>query len=153
MKLRLQKRLSSKVAKAGKDRIRFDSESLDDIKAAITKADIRELMKDGAIKILPKTGTSRHRARERHLQRKKGRQSGASKKKGKAGARTPRKRTWINKIRLQRSILKKLRDKKTLDPRTYRELYMKAKGGFFRNRKHLLLYLKQQGYLKEAKKW
>jgi len=151
MDLKLQKTLASKVAGVGKDRIKFDSESFDDIKEAITKADIRSLIKGGAIKVLPKVGTARHRARERHIQKKKGRQRGVAKKKGKAGARTPRKRVWINRIRLQRSILKKLRDKKKIDPRTYRDLYLKAKGGVFRSRKHLLMYLKQQGYLKSEK--
>ncbi len=150
--LKLQKKLAAEVAGVGKNRVRFDSESLSDIKEAITKADIRGLIRDRAINILPKIGTARHRARKRHIQRKKGRQRGVGKRKGKAGARTPKKRMWINKIRLQRSILKRLRDKKEIEPRVYRELYLKAKGGFFRSRKHLLLYLKQQGYLKGGKK-
>ncbi len=152
MKLKLQKKLAADVAGVGKGRVKLGSESLDDIKSAITKADIRDLIREGAITISALTGTSRHRARKRQIKRSKGRQRGMGRRKGKVGARTPKKRTWMNKIRLQRSILKRLRDNKTLETATYRKLYLRAKGGFFRSRKHLLLYMDQQGYLKGAQK-
>lgn len=150
--LKLQKKLAAKAAGVGIARIKFDTTQLDDIKEAITKADIRGLIEGGSIKALPARGTSRHRARKRHIQRTKGRQRGAGHREGKAGARTPKKRMWVRRIRLQREILKKLRDKEKLTPGIYRGLYLKAKGGFFRSRKHLLLYLTQNDILKEAKK-
>lgn len=150
--LKTRRELAAKVAGVGVGKVRLDLNSLDDIKEAITKADIRSLIRDGAIKILQKEGTSKYRARKRHIQRKKGLQKGAGRRKGKAGARTPKKRTWINKIRVQRKVLKALRDKKKINTQTYRNLYMKSKGNFFRSKKHLLLYMTQQGYLKGGKK-
>jgi len=146
--LKLQKKLAKKVAKAGGQRVKLVGES-GDIKEAITKADIRELIKDGSIEIEQKKGISRHRARKRHIQRKKGRQRGHGHRKGKAGARTPKKRAWINKIRLQRKTIKELKDK--LSKENHRQLYSKAKSGFFRSKQHLLLFVKQKKMVEEKK--
>ncbi len=140
MNLRLQKKLASKAAKVGLSRVKINPANLSDIKEAITKADVKDLIAENMIKISNKEGTSRGRARKRHLQKRKGRQKGVGKRKGAQKARTPKKRSWINKIRPQRELLSQLRAKKHIDARIYRELYLKAKGGFFRNRKHLLMY-------------
>ena len=43
----------------------------------------------------------------------------------------------MKRIRAQRKLLKDLRDKKEMDPATYRKFYRKAKGGEFRNVAHL----------------
>ncbi len=59
------------------------------------------------------------------------------------------KREWINKIRLQRKFLKELKDKKIIIPSIYQELYLKAKGGFFRNKKHIKLYLEEHNLAKK----
>ncbi len=147
-----QKRLAAKVASVGIGKISLDASRIDDIKEAITKADIRSLIKQGAIKIhYPKT-PSRHRARKRKLQRKKGRRRGEGKKKGKFGARVPKKREWINKIRLLRKTLRTMRDKEQLGMKNYKMLYAKAKGGFFRNRAHMIFYIKQNNLFRGAKK-
>ena len=151
MKLKLQKRLAKVVAKAGGKRIKLDPSATTEIKEAITKADVRALISDGIITVKPASGVSRARARKRHIQKKKGRQKGHGKRKGKKTARTPRKRSWINKIRPQRAILKELKKKKLLDSKTYRMLYLRAKGGFFRSKRHLMLYLKQNELIKGGK--
>ncbi|MBI2419008.1 MAG: hypothetical protein HYV28_14135, partial [Ignavibacteriales bacterium] len=46
---------------------------LDEIKEAITKIDIRNLINQGIIKGKPYVGTSRFRARKRLIQKRKGR--------------------------------------------------------------------------------
>ena len=147
---KLQKRLASKVAGVGKKRIKIDASAKDDLKEAITREDIAELIRDGVIEVKKVQGVSRHRARKRHEQRKKGRQRGHGKRKGKAGARTPSKRAWINKIRPLRKTLRELKEK-GMEPRIYRELYRKAKGNFFRSKKHLLQYVEQHKLVKEEK--
>lgn len=149
---RLQKRLASKVAGVGKTRVRIDASAKEDLKEAITRADVASLIREGIIEVKRARGVSRHRARKRHLQRKKGRQRGYGTRKGRATARTPPKRAWINKIRLLRSTLKELKDAGKLESRIYRELYRKAKGNFFRSRKHLLTYVEQHKLVKEVKK-
>jgi large subunit ribosomal protein L19e len=146
--LRLQKKLAAQISKAGKSRIRFDTNRLSEIKDAITRIDIKRLISSGAISVLSSSSPSRHRARARSEKRKKGRQRGMGKRKGRATARTPKKRTWINKIRLQRAYLKGLKDNSKIDVRTYRNLYKKAGGGFFRSRNHMIFYIKQNNLLK-----
>lgn len=148
--LRSQKKLASKVLGIGKSRVKVDGAMAEDIKEAITRADIRDLIAQGAIKVIPKSGVSRHRARERHLQRKRGRQRGQGVRKGRMGARNPHKRAWINKIRSLRNELKELREGEYITERTYKELYKKAKGNFFRDRGHALIYIKQRGLMKKS---
>jgi large subunit ribosomal protein L19e len=141
MKLNTQKRLASKITGASYKRIKFDEDRLEDIKKAITKQDLKGLIKDNAIAVLPKQGVSRGRAKAIHAQKKKGRRSGQGTRKGRAGARFSKKRTWINRVRLQRDFISELREKKIVDNHTYWELYLKVKGGFFRSKRHIKLYL------------
>ena len=149
MKLDLQKRLAAKVAKVGVGRTSLDPARTADIKEAITKADIRSLIKQGVIKILPARSPSRVRAKARHEKRKKGQARGHGRRKGTAGARIGKKRVWINKIRSQRRLLKGLLIAEKISKTNYRMLYMKAKSGAFRNRTHLMFYVKQNNLLKK----
>ncbi len=152
MKLKLQKKLASQVANTSKNRVKISPEGREQVKQAITKSDIISLIKEQIITVVPKKGTSRHRARATALAKKKGRQRGIASKKGKRGARTPPKEKWINKVRSQRKVLKNLKNKDQLEKDTYRELYLKIKGGFFRSKKHLNLYIRQHNLLKKQDK-
>jgi large subunit ribosomal protein L19e len=141
MKLKIQKKLAATIFKGSKKRVRFNEERLGEIKEAITKYDIKALIADGAITEIPKRGISRGRARKDHIQRTKGRQRGQGSRKGKKTARSPQKREWINKIRLMRSFLTELKEKELITNKIFRELYLKSKGGFFRSRRHLKIYI------------
>ena len=121
MKFKIQKRLSARVLKSSKKKIWFDSNRLEEIKEAITKADIRSLIKDKAIKAKKTRGISRYRTRRVQEQKSKGR------------------------------FLKNLRDKNVIDKSSYRSLYMKSKGNFFRSKRHLKMYLDEQGIIKNEK--
>lgn len=143
MNYKVQKRLAGIIGKCSPSKAKLDQDRLEEIKESITKADIRGLIKDGAITIKQKKGVSRVRANKIRIQKKKGRQKGQGTRKGTHNARNPHKRTWINKIRLQRRILRGLREKGDITKRVYGELYMKAKGGFFRNKNHLKLYIEE----------
>ncbi len=144
MKLNNQKRLAAKVLKCSEKRVRFDPDRLDDIKEAITKIDIRSLIKDNAITKVAVKGISRGRARKRIIQKRKGKQQGPGSRKGSRNARLPSKRKWINKIRSQRKFLRILKDKKVVDKKLFRELYLKSKGGFFRSKRHIKIYLEER---------
>ncbi len=141
MKLKTQKKLAASVLKISKKRVSFDPERLEDIKEAITKTDIRGLVGDKAIKGRQIKGTSKVRVRARKVQRRKGLQKGASTRKGTKNARVNSKQVWINKIRLQRTFIKLLKDKSVITKETYTMLYSKAKGNFFRSKRHLKTYL------------
>ncbi|HDI73686.1 MAG TPA: 50S ribosomal protein L19e [Candidatus Korarchaeota archaeon] len=117
MKLDYQKKLAAKVAGVGLDRVKLDPEKIDLISEAITRSDIRRLIRSGAIEILPKKGVSRARARERPKRK------GPGRRKGGKYSRLPRKRRWINKIRALRRELKAMKERGIIDAKTYRNLY------------------------------
>lgn len=148
MELKTKKRLAAEILKCSKKRITFDPESLKDIKEAITKSDIRSLIKEGIIQRKNKQGVSRVRARKRALQKRKGRQKGHGSRKGKKTARLDRKLDWMHKVRAQRNLLRELRTKGKLSNQVYHELYMKIKGGFFRSRRHVSLYIQEHKLIK-----
>jgi len=143
MNLRSKKKIVSRLLKCGTTRVKFDIESLTKIKEAITRADLRGLIKDKIISKKQKKGISRSRALHTLKQKRKGRRKGAGSRKGKHTARLPSKKEWMAKIRTLRSLLKHLRDKKIITAKTYHNLYNKAKGGFFRSRRHVKLYIKE----------
>ena len=147
MEYKVQKRLAGIIGKCSPKRAKLDQERLEEIKECITKADIRGLIKDGAITIQQKRGVSRVRANKIRIQKIKGKRRGQGTRKGTKNARSPRKRVWINKIRLQRSLLKHLRENETITKKVYGELYLKAKGGFFRNKNHLKLYIEEHNLM------
>jgi large subunit ribosomal protein L19e len=152
MKLDLQKTLASKVTGAGKSRIKIDFEHRDKIKEAITKADIRDLLDEGVISVIQSKSNSRGRAKARLAARKKGRQRGQAKKSGTNNARNNSKSDWINRIRLQRKLLKSFKDRGLLASSDWKILYLKAKGGFFKHKRQLLQYMDQNKLLKKENK-
>jgi len=156
MKLDVQKRIAASVLKCSPKRVVFDGTKLKEIKEAITKADMRGLIIDGFVWKINKKGISNFRANQTRRQKKKGKRKGHGSRKGSKNSRTPRKRTWINAVRLQRGFIKNLKNKKAIDNNTYWDLYYKIKGGFFRSKRHLQIYLAEKksgaAELKEAKK-
>ena len=143
MKLAVQKRLAADVLKCSAKRIRLSPDRLSEMKEAITKADIRGLINDGLIIKIPKKGVSRARANQRANQRRKGLQRGPGKRKGKVTAIIPRKTSWMAKIRAQRSFISLLRENNLIDAAGYKNLYRKSKGGFFRNKRHIKVYMEE----------
>ncbi|MFH1210606.1 MAG: 50S ribosomal protein L19e [archaeon] len=141
MDLKTQKRIAAQVMKVGETRVWLDPNRLEEIKEAITKADVRSLVKDKAIQARPERGISRFRIRKHNTQKRKGRRKGQGSRQGSRRARLPRKLEWINKIRSQRAMLIKMRDDGIITRLTYRTVRRKAKGGYFRSRRHLQLYL------------
>lgn len=145
----IQKRLASAVLGCSPKRVVFSSEHLKEIKEAITKADIRKLVHQGIITAVPARGISRGRAVHRAQQRKKKRQRGHGSRKGTSNARFNLKRRWIYRVRKQRWILRELQRKELITPQTFRMLYLKSKGGFFRSKHHLELYMQEHNLLKK----
>lgn len=133
MNLKNQRRLAAAVLGVGANRIWIDPEGAEEVEAAITRQEIRKLIKDGVIQAPPEKSTSRGRARARQAQKKAKRRRGPGKRKGARYSVVPRKARWMSKIRAQRKKLKSLREKRIITVNTYRSLYRKAKGGEFRS--------------------
>ena len=150
--MKLQRRLASDIIGCSPKKIVFDDSKLDEIKEAITKADVRNLISNGTIIVLQKRGISRGRTNKNRGQKRKGRQKGLGSRKGRAGARGENhKRLWINKVRLQRGFIAALITRNQIDKPTHYDLYRKVKGGFFRNKRHIELYLEEKGIMKAKK--
>jgi len=152
MNLKTQKRIAAKVLKCSPKRVVFSQESSGDIKEAITRGDIRNLVGSGLIAKANKTSISRSRIRKNLIQKRKGRKSGPGSRKGKANARLSTKKVWMAKVRLQRAFIKELRDKELISMETYRLLYSRVKGGYFRNKRHIKLFLEDSKLFLGGKK-
>ena len=83
-------------------------------------------------------------------QKKKGKRIGAGSRKGTKYARLSKKQRWIRTIRPIRKNLRELRDEGKIDTATYREFYLLAKGGMFKDKAHLNAHLKSSGKMQEG---
>jgi len=148
MNAKTQKRLAAKIAKRSSKKVKLNPARLAEIKEAITKVDIRSIFKQGLIETEKNKGISRVRAKKRALQKVKGRRKGHGTRKGSSNARFPSKEAWMNRIRLQRELLLELKKKKKISQEVYKDLYLKAKGGFFRSKRHLKLFMTEHKLIK-----
>ncbi|MDT7888090.1 MAG: 50S ribosomal protein L19e [Desulfurococcales archaeon] len=148
--LSIQRRLAADIMGVGVNNVRFDPERIEDIEKAFRREEIKALIEDGAIYAIRPSRNSRGRWRILHEKRKKGRRRGHGSRKGKKGARLDEKRDWINRVRRMRTYIRMLRSKGAIDTKLYRSLYMKIKGGAFRDISSIKTYLKSIGVLKEA---
>ena len=147
--LKMQRRIAAELLKCGENRVWIDPEKIDEVASAITREDVKRLIHDGVIKKKPVKGQSRARARAYQEARKKGRHRGPGSRKGKKTARMGRKERWMMTIRALRKELRKLKAEGKLDEHTYRRLYIRAKGGQFKNKRQLYMFMQEHGILKE----
>ena len=147
--LRNQKRLAADILGVGKGRVRIDADRQEEVAGAVTRADVRKLVDGKVITAVQKQGVSRGRGRALAAQKAKGRRVGPGSRKGAMYARLPRKQRWMALIRALRDELNGMRTSGAIDRRTYREYYMRAKGGQFRSRAHMVNHMKTEGKLAE----
>ncbi len=137
----LQKRLAAKVLKVGKSRVWLDPKKMKDIEKAITRIDIKKLIKQNSIRVLPE------KLHVRKLVKKTRSRRGS--KKGSRYAKLSKKDRWIATVRPLRRMLKELKTSQEIDNPTYKKMRGLVKGGMFRSRTHLKLYLEQHGLMKK----
>ncbi len=134
--LKTKRLLVSRILGVGANRVRFDSEHLDDVADAITRDNIRSLVTANVIEVKPIKGTSRGRSYFKKFQRhKRGTKQGS--KKGKRGARVGKKEVYVKKMRSMRHQLKVSKYRKEITNKDYWNLYRQVTGNQIRNLAHL----------------
>jgi len=124
MNLRKKKALAARTFGVGLSRIEFLEPRLEEIKEAITKQDIRDLYKDGAIRIKNIKGRKTKQGKSRK------RTAGNIRKKI-----NKRKKNYVTLTRKLRKHLAENREKVTDNER--KDIRKKIRNKFFRSRAHL----------------
>ncbi len=137
--LKTQRRLASNVLGVGEKKVWLDPSKSKEIKEAITKADIADLVKKGLINKKAIVGQSRSRARALHIKKRKGHRRGLGSRKGEKGVRTNFE--WVDKVRALRNELFKQRASGNIDKEQFRSLYRKIKGNAFHSVTHMRNYI------------
>jgi len=148
--LKSQKRIASELLKCGISRIKITDEK--EAAEALTRNDVKMLVKKGVIYKEKKKGTSKFRSKKIREQKDKGRRLGPGSRKGTLGARKDSKTEWIEIVRPLRRLLREMRDAEQITKKDYKDLYMRVKGVFFRNKKHMLSYMKENEMIRKSKK-
>jgi large subunit ribosomal protein L19e len=126
MNLAKKKELAAKVLKVGKNRIIFVEEHLAEIKEAITRMDISDLYKAGAIKIREVSG------RKKIVRRKHRRRTGKIKKKV-----NNRKKEYVTITRKLRTFVRGLVRTGAVDKEKNREIRRQIRARGFKSKRHL----------------
>ncbi len=135
------KRLAASVLKVGENRVRIKPDELNRAMDALTREDVRGLIEEGVVYALPYVG---HRTKPRREKKGRGRRKGT--KYSRKGA----KEGWMERVRSQRKYLTELLSSGDLTPKFKREIYLKIKGGVFKGKNALRIYLVDNGMLKEG---
>jgi len=134
--LKTKRRLVARILGVGANRIKFDSEYLDDVADAITRDNIRSLLTANIIEVKPIKGTSKGRAHHKRSQRRKrGTKQGS--KKGAKGSRIGKKQIYVRKIKALRHRLEVSKGRKEITNKEYWQLYRQVGGNQVRNVAHL----------------
>ncbi|MCR4327230.1 MAG: hypothetical protein NUV46_01470 [Nanoarchaeota archaeon] len=128
-----KKELAIKALKMGKDRIKFVGVRLDEIKEAITKQDIRDLVLSGAIVIKPVKG------RRKNEKRKNKRGPGKVKKKV-----NKRKQEYVKITRKLRKHVKHLKKQGEITNEEFKGLRKEIRNRSFKSKANLKLNIEER---------
>ena len=131
MNLLNKKRLAANTLGVGLDRIKFNTERTNEIKEAITRQDILDLVKSRAIEIKEIKG------RRTHYIHRRRRGYGKIKKKVKQ-----RKQNYVNLTRKLRSYINELKKQGRITKEQYYDIRKKIKASIYKSKSHLKSLIK-----------
>lgn len=131
------RRLAADIMNVGRNKVKISPDGLKEAEGALTRSDVKGLIEKGIITKLRPAGRA---STARRARRGRGRRRG-----------TPldSKEVWMQKVRAQRRFLSMLLSSGVLEKGSRREIYMKVKSGIFRNKRAMLLYLKENKLVPE----
>ena len=142
-----KKKLAGKILGVSYQKVRFAQGAAEEVQKAITRADMRGLIAVHKVYVDQTNYHSRSGARANASQKRKGRQQGRGSRKGGKQSVVTRKEFWMTRVRLQRRFVTELKDKGLLSVENYGLLRDKIKGGYFRNKRHVKLYLTEHNLI------
>ncbi|MFH0885138.1 MAG: 50S ribosomal protein L19e [Candidatus Micrarchaeota archaeon] len=132
------RRLAADIFNVGENKVKISPDGLKEAEGALTRSDVRGLIDKGIITKAKKQGraSTGRTGRTGHGRRR--------------GTPLDSKAVWMQKIRAQRRFLNMLLDTNVLKNEARRSIYGKVKSGIFRNKKAMLLYLKEAGLVAQS---
>lgn len=126
MNLLNKKKLAAKTLGVGMGRVEFNINRLEEIKEAITRQDIKDLVKGGAIKIKEPKG------RKKNVKRKQRRRAGKIKLKVNS-----RKQEYVKITRKLRRYIKSLKDQEKITKEKHIDLRKQIRNRIYKSKRHL----------------
>jgi large subunit ribosomal protein L19e len=138
MTLATIRRLAADILGVGERKVKMDPTRVKEVDKALTRADVKNLIKSKVISKAPIRGRRKKVAKKRR---------GPGSKKGAMGARAAHKEMWMAKVRAQRNLLKQLMVDGALPKEHKRKIYGRIKSGLFKSKRAFLTYLKEADYI------
>ncbi|MGC8710102.1 MAG: 50S ribosomal protein L19e [Candidatus Micrarchaeia archaeon] len=143
MSLKFAKRVAAEMLNRGESSIRINPNAIEDVKKALTREDVRKLVKEGSVFALKAKHNVSMNSKVLKKKRSEGRRRGIGRRRGSRKARGGI--SWEKKVRGQRAMLKELKRMGKLDSASFNRFYMLVKGNSFHDKSSLLLHLKDEG--------
>jgi large subunit ribosomal protein L19e len=143
MSIKLTKRIAGQLLGRGVTAVRIKNDSISEAKKAITREDVRALVKNGGIYTIKAKHNISAYSKVLKEKRAKGRRRGPGRRKGSKYARGGVE--YKKRIRGQRRMLKKLKEDKMIDNMKFKRYYALVKGGNFASKASLLSHIRNDG--------
>lgn len=144
MSINLTRRIAAELLNRGESAIRIKPTAVADAKKAITREDVRELIKTGNVYALKEKSNLSLYSKILREKRNKGRKRGRGRRKGTSKARGAT-IAYEKKVRGQRRVLAALKKDNTITNVQYKRFYALVKGGNFMTKASLLGHIRAHG--------